>query len=150
MYYGFSKKFLISAFILVFIVAPAAAWAYINYVYAPAYLPVDNPPERSLASLQQAVDKYDHDLPADQQQPDLTVKSYKRYNNWWYVVDVTSPAYHDQTLKMLIGDFYKSPDRLQVITDPGEQMIDYNISGMGVPYAALDDINSVKEVTGDE
>ncbi len=124
-----------------FILAPLLAW-----VTTPHYTEQTG---RTANDFYKAITAYNTDAGTDQKIPDVTIKSSKRYDDVWYIVDVTSKK-DDLDGKMLIADFFHDPNRVQVVSPPFTTAFQGNISDIGVPYRVLDILNNNQEDSTDE
>ena len=138
-----SRRFIaISIFLLVF-VAPAGAYVLASTSHSQSKDAATlNPPQRTDAQLQAALDSYVNEQQDATSIPKSTIVSSKRMEKSWYVVTVKqSDDDTDLKLKALIGDFYKGANRLQVIVAPNDSLQGSNISNsMGVPYDVIDEL----------
>ena len=137
------RRLVIIALMAVFIFAPVVAWGSVA-IYRT--LISDNPisqSERSKDDLYKAVELNSGELYGENaSRPKLEIVSFKRIEEQWYVVTVKQSDRMNETEKMLIGDFYPEADRMVLVSEPGEGLSQFNISGIGVPYKVIDELNA--------
>ena len=135
------KKPLIAALVLIFVIAPIAAWAVV------ASKPrITNPlTDVKPATNQELLTAIKKDNADNQHPPVQEIVAVKHMEKWWYIVSVKLPVEGEDTTTitpMLISKFDNNPDNIKVVTEPGEQLPLHNISGgLGVPYDVIDELN---------
>lgn len=138
MYEGnLNKRFVVFLALLFFVAGPVLAW-------------VVNPPastkSRDTNLFYELVDHYNTEFP-ETPIPGITINSFRHVSDVWYVVEVTSNQ-TQQKGKLLAADFYNNPDRMEIVSTPFAPALQYNISGIGVPYDLLEELND-KSLLGD-
>lgn len=147
----FNRNLIVITAILALIVAPAAAFSVVKLKSSssdnvvPGGTTVDTtklkpktPTADDLASIIQANNQT---LPEGLKLTNPTVVSFRVVDNWWYIVKVKGGD-SDIVLTALVSNFYNSPQQMQVITNPSERLPQYNISGFGIPYSVIEEINN--------
>lgn len=152
-----SKKFIIVAALFVVIVAPLCAWFAAstgNDKTARTEMPdihVRAATKTELLHVLQTQHKESHFV--NQSDPVIkvqSVESYKRYEHWWYIVNITVKGESATTYPVIMSKFYDGPNAIRIYTAPGEPLPNYDISDtLGIPYAVIDDYNAALSQVGD-
>lgn len=137
------RRLVIIGLLGVFIFAPVAAWGSVVLYKTLTLDSSTTQSERSKDDLYRAIERSNKDLYGENvSRPKLEIVSFKRIEKQWYIATVKQNSGGDKTEKMLIGDFYPQADKMVVISEPGEGLVQFNISGIGVPYEVIDELNS--------
>lgn len=151
MYTILTPRYIGFLLVLVLVIAPFTGYglAYVNYTLKDDTVATLAPPDRTKDDLQKAIDNHRSMLNPDSAYPESRIVSFeKKYDSWYIVVvkQTISDEYHSSEptihyTKMLIGDFYESPDNLVVVIEPDRQLFRKNISyNTGVPYDVIDEV----------
>lgn len=128
----FKKTLITIALVVFFVISPLIAW-----FITPHYNPDKS---RTTDEFYQLIQDYNKTEAADQKVPDLTIKSVQRVKDVWYVLTVSAKD-TDETTKMLVADFYHDPGRMNILSLPYKTALQKNISGLGVPYDVIAELN---------
>lgn len=152
-----SKKFIVFAVILVVVVAPLSAWlaaSQSNNTAIQKDMPdvhVQPATKKELLETLQTQRKESHFV--NESNPIVKVKSvesYKRYELWWYVVNVTVKDDPVNTYPVIMSKFHDGPNTMRIYTSPGEPLPNHDISDtLGIPYTVIDDYNAALSQVGD-
>lgn len=143
-----SKRFIIISCVLIFLAAPVAALTVKN-VTQKENIPTAEVTPATKKELIAAIKQLNNEGIASQQFEEIEeIASIKQMNKWWYVTTVnvapTAGGYNPGPQGMLFAKFTNKKDGLRIITNPGEALPFYNISGnTGVPYEVIDELNGI-------
>lgn len=137
------RRLVIISLVGVFVFAPVAAWGSVVLYKASVSSNSTSQPMRSKEDLRKSIERNNDELYGENiSRQKIEILSFKRTDDRWYVVTVKQDSTGDEAQKMLIGDFYPEADRMVVISEPGEGLTQFNISGIGVPYEVIDELNA--------
>ena len=130
--FNITKRTAIIALLLLFFAAPLCGYfisqlsSNSNNISKPS-----DQPKRSQEQIQSILRKKLSET--DPSLKHLSVTSVKRYDYWWYVVQVKIYGTHT---KVLLGDFHPSLNDINIIYGPDQAS--NQISEVGVPYSIVD------------
>ena len=136
-----NKQVIIRLLLVFFVLAPVLAW-----FVSPHSAAGD---DRTIQQFNTFIQDYNKEESVDQQIPPVTIKSVQRVQDVWYILTVTSKDTEGSS-KMLIADFYHDPKSMRLMSLPFEVALQKNISGTGVPYSVLKELNPELEGSSNE
>ncbi len=123
----FSKRFVFTSIILVFVVSPFLAWSIRKAMYKPPKpLKVDSSYVQSVITKETGK-KY-------------VVTSVENIENWWYVVKLYEAGGPQQERVAVLSNFNSKDPAFSISVKPGEKLVQKNISGFGLPYSVVESI----------
>jgi hypothetical protein len=138
-----SKKFIIFAVIIIVVISPGAGWVLANATNPSSQvaLPDENvhrATKEELLKAAQTEQKASHFRDSDAEAVKiLSIQSYKVYDTWWYILNVTTDGQTDGTQPMIVNKFYDGPNAIRIITNPGE-----DLPFRDIPYDVIDNYNT--------
>ena len=137
------RRLVIIGLVAVFVLAPLAAWGSVGLYRTLTSSTTTTQGERSKDDLYKAIERNNNIVYGeDAARPELEIISFKRVEAQWYVLTVKQKDEENNQQKMLIADFYPQAEKMVVITRPGEGLVEFNISHLGVPYKVIDELNA--------
>lgn len=130
-----NKSIIVLSLVIFLVIAPILAWITTPHNTAKK--------ERSFDEFYSLIKQYNKTADEASKIPEIKITSVHRVEDVWYVVDI-HPTNSAEKGKMLFADFYHDPAKMDIIVKPFETFTQQNISGIGVPYSVIDEINSTK------
>lgn len=121
-----SRRFLITSGVLVLLVAPVLGWTARK---------IQSPQASNVLSEQRI-----QEIVRASAGSDVTVRSYKTSESWWYTAFVTNSKDEGDTDVAVIANFDDGESKPHLVVKPGEKLVQKNISGYGLPYDVVNDV----------
>lgn len=133
---------------LVLVVAPGAGWLLYNHNridISPSQPDIQVQPasKNELLKILTSQHKESHFFDTTDATATVTgISSYKLYDHWWYLVNVTTTDSASETFPVLLVKFYDGSNSIRIVTNPNEPLPHQNISdSLGIPYDVIDAYN---------
>ncbi|CAN5427055.1 hypothetical protein BH09PAT4_BH09PAT4_03250 [soil metagenome] len=144
-----NKRFVVMSAITIIVAAPLLAWFTAKLTPISSGQPttpdtnVQAATKEELLSALQTEHKESHVSNPNITEAKVTsIQSFKVFDKWWYLVNVTVAGGTTDTLPVVVAKFFDGPHAIRIITNPGEPFLLRNISGtLGVPYDVIDSYN---------